>query len=294
MPELPEVQTTVTQLRPNLVGRIITGVWTDPGHPTKTGSGPGWPKIKRSIIGRRITNVERRAKYIVVKLDSDDYLYIHQKMSGHLLYGHWQKTKKGWQSTRAGILSEDPKNGYLRSVFSLDDGAHCALSDMRRFGTILLVQNNQVAKHPELARLGPEPLTISAREFSSVLSARRGRLKEVLMNPQVIAGIGNIYADEILWKVGLDPRSRVENLSATDHKALYTATRTILNKAVKHQGSSTDDYRTPAGAQGSFQLLHRAYHQHGQACQRRDGGTIMQIRLAQRSAHFCPVHQLKK
>ncbi|MDP3763989.1 MAG: DNA-formamidopyrimidine glycosylase, partial [bacterium] len=123
---------------------------------------------------------------------------------------------------------------------------------------------------------------------------KKGRIKQVLMDPTFIAGIGNIYADEILWASCLHPLSRVENLKEKDLKIIYGHMVKILKKAIKHQGSSMDDYRMPSGEKGSFQDLQNAYQKTGEKCKKKDGGIMERLKLGGRSAHFCPKHQKLK
>lgn len=221
---------------------------------------------------------------------------IHQKMSGHLLYGKWKKrpgaTKdKKWFSAVAGPLRDDPENSYIRLMIWLDNGHQLALSDLRRFGTIALDDDRDVASEKSLIGLGPEPLEISANDFAKLFKKKKGRLKSVLMDPGFIAGIGNIYADEILWRAGLHPLSRVERLKLFEIRAIHKHTLAVLRTAVARGGSSVDDYRTPSGEKGSFQNITRAYQRTGETCAKRDGGIIKRLVIGQRAAHFCPKHQ---
>lgn len=294
MPELPEVETIVRELRKDLVGLQFKDAWTDPAKPVNTGRGASWPKIQKEIKGKKILSVRRRAKYIVLDIEGRKTIFIHQKMSGHLLYGKWALKDKKWTSIIAGPLRNDRNNQYIRVVIGLSNGYQLALSDLRRFGKIVLVDDDKVNDLKEIRELGPEPLEISFSEFKKLFIQKRGRIKQVLMDPHFIAGIGNIYADEILWRVNLHPISRVEHLDEKDLKKIYTAMRDILNSAIKHKGSSMDDYRIPSGAKGNFQNLHKAYHRTGEKCSRRDGGVIKRLKLGGRSGHFCPVHQVIK
>lgn len=294
MPELPEVETTVRELRKHIIGYRVTGFWTDPAKPVNTGSGANWKQLKKRLTGKKIVSVRRRAKYIIIDLDGPDTLFIHQKMSGHLLYGRWQRTKTGWTSSERGLLYDDPKNRFIRMVLSLGNGWQVALSDQRRFGKIMVIRDDQINTAKELKKLGPEPLEISYPEFHELFNKKRGRLKSVLMDPAFIAGIGNIYADEILWEVGLHPLSRVEHLNKKDVQSLYQASKGILRKAIRYQGSSMDDYRLPSGKKGRFQEIHNAYHKTGRLCGKKDKGVIERMKVSQRSAHFCPVHQKLK
>ncbi|MEK7525594.1 MAG: bifunctional DNA-formamidopyrimidine glycosylase/DNA-(apurinic or apyrimidinic site) lyase [Patescibacteria group bacterium] len=288
MPELPEVETTVRELRRYLVGLKITRLWTD------------WPRISRhqpftklakKISGHKIVAVRRRAKYIVLDLDGSLSAVIHQKISGHLLYGRWRQKGGRWLSDSSGPLGSDPKNAYLRLVLWLNNGYQLALSDLRRFGTIALDNDLDIENGKVLEDLGPEPLEISPKEFNRLFEKKKGYLKPVLMDPRFIVGIGNIYADEILWHAGLHPKSRVEKLTQKDIGAIYKFTRSVLKTAIRHGGASVDDYRHPSGKKGSFQNITRAYQRTGKPCLKKDGGTIERIVIGQRSAHFCPKHQ---
>src|SRR3989344_7857778 len=265
MPELPEVQTIVNELKKKVVGKRITDVWVDPVKPVKTGHGASWPKIKKEIINKKILSIRRRAKYIIMDIEGKKTLFIHQKISGHLLYGKWQTINGKWKSKTKGPLKEDRQNGYIRFMLMLNNGYQLGLSDLRRFGKVILVDDNKIKDLKEINSLGPEPLEINFDQFKKLFESstskhiKRGRLKQVLMDPTFIAGIGNIYADEILWSSGLHPLSRVENLNQNDLKKIFNFTVKILKKAIKYKGSSMDDYRIPSGEKGKFQNIQNAY-----------------------------------
>lgn len=308
MPELPEVQTIVSYLSKKVVGLKIVDVWVD--WPKTLKQAGGIDNFKKQVKGKKILSVRRRAKYIILDLEGKKTLFIHQKISGHLLYGKWSRTKSrlrpagagqrpsggGWVSDLPGPLREDRQNGYIRFMLKLNNGYQLALSDLRRFGKVILVDDDKVKDLREIKDLGPEPLEINFYTFENLfLSAgrrKKGRIKQVLMDPTFIAGIGNIYADEILWSSGIHPLSRAENLNKKDLKIIYNNTVRILKKAIKYKGSSMDDYRIPSGEKGRFQDIQNAYHQTGQKCAKKDGGIIQRLKLAGRSAHFCPQHQI--
>ncbi len=292
MPELPEVETIVRELRKDLVGLRFKDAWAD-WEKTIRQAG-GLKNFNKEIKGKKILTVRRRAKYIVLDIEGKKTLFIHQKMSGHLLYGKWKFIAGKWQSQIKGPMYDDRNNQYIRVVMGLSNGYQLALSDLRRFGKIVLVDDDKVNDLKEIRELGPEPLEISFPEFKKLFDRKKGRVKPVLMDPHFIVGIGNIYADEILWKVGLHPTSRVENLDEKDLKKIYLAMQEILKLAIKNKGSSMDDYRLPSGDKGNFQNLHNAYHRTGEKCRRKDGGVIERLKLAGRSGHFCPVHQVVK
>lgn len=295
MPELPEVETTVRQLRQNVVGLKFSDVWCD-WEKTLRQAG-GIKNFRKAIAGKKILSVYRRAKYIVIDIEGDYSIFIHQKISGHLLYGKWVMRNKAWVAAKKGPLGEDSKNKYIRLVMGLNNDHQIALCDLRRFGKVVLVKDKNVENLPELKNLGPEPLDISFSDFEKLFRGKRikkGVVKQVLMDPTFIVGIGNIYSDEILWRSGLHPLSRVENLDKEDLKRIYKDMLYVLKKGVELKGSSMDDYRDVHGKMGGFQNFQKAYHRTGKPCAKKDGGTITRLKVGGRSAHFCPVHQIKK
>ncbi len=294
MPELPEVETIARELKKKVIGLKISDVWVDPTRPVNTGVGASWSRITKKVRGKKILGVRRRAKYIIMDIEGKKTLFVHQKISGHLLYGKWKMTGGKWESAVPGPLKDDRQNGYIRFMLFLNNGYQLALSDLRRFGKVILVDDNDVGNLKEIKELGPEPLEIAFGQFRRLFEKKKGRIKQVLMDPKFIAGIGNIYADEILWSSGIHPLSRAENLDEKDLKKIYSNTKTILRKAIKYQGSSIDDYRTSSGKKGRFQEIQNAYQKTGKKCGKRDGGVIQRITIGARSAHFCPKHQVLK
>ncbi|MEK7579657.1 MAG: bifunctional DNA-formamidopyrimidine glycosylase/DNA-(apurinic or apyrimidinic site) lyase [Patescibacteria group bacterium] len=296
MPELPEVETIAKYLRPKIVGLKITDVWADREKPLRQAG--GLKKFLKEVKNKKIKEVRRRAKFIIIDLEGPKSIFIHQKISGHLLYGKWKKNRNTWNSLSKGPLRDDPQNKYLRIIFSLNNGNQLALSDLRRFGKVLLVGNKEIENLNEIKKLGPEPFEINFEEFKNLFNPsiklkvrKKGRLKPVLMDPYFIAGIGNIYSDEILWDAGYHPLSRVEKLKEKDLKKVFDSTIKILKKAIESQGSSIDDYRLPSGEKGHYQEIQNAYQQTGKKCKKSDGGVIQRLKITGRSAHFCPVHQ---
>mgnify|MGYP001570111024 FL=1 len=226
MPELPEVETIVRELRKKIVGLKITDVWVDWAKTVKQAG--GIESFRRQVRGKKILNVRRRAKYIIMDIEGAKTMFIHQKISGHLLYGKWKLVNGVPKSSIHGPLEDDRQNGYIRLILFLDNGYQLGLSDLRRFGKVILVDDKKVQDLKEIRDLGPEPLAIKFKEFQKLFEKKRGRLKQVLMDPTFIAGIGNIYADEILWASNLHPLSRVENLDGRDLKSIYKNTVRIL------------------------------------------------------------------
>ena len=300
---MPEVETTVNDLRKKLVGLRFKDVWTDwpktfkkVPRPEGRDSGPrglatNFENFKKAIKNKKIISVRRRAKFIVIDIEDKYSIFIHQKISGHLLYGKWKVEDGRWTATMKGPLQDERENGYIRTIWFLSNGYQLAFSDLRRFGKIVLVKDDDLSELPEIKKLGPEPLEIGFEKFKKLFEKKKGRIKQVLMDPFFIAGIGNIYSDEILWNAGIHPLSRAENLSNPDLKRIYDSTQKMLKKAIKAGGTSIEDYRKITGEMGEYQDYTEAYHQHGEKCSRRDGGIIKRIKIGGRSAHFCPEHQ---
>jgi len=303
MPELPEVETIVRELRKKIIGLKITDVWVD--RPKIVKQAGGIKKFSKQIKNKKILNVRRRAKYIIMEVEGKKTIFIHQKISGHLLYGKWIPLEAarvrsaplpltGWKSVVKGPLQDDKKNGYLRFILYLNNGYQLGLSDLRRFGKVILIDDEKIKDLKEISGLGPEPLEIKFKDFKKLFKNKKRKIKQVLMDPAFIAGIGNIYADEVLWSSDIHPLSRTENLNERDFKKIYSNIVKILKKAIEYGGSSTDDYRMPSGRKGRFQEFQNAYQKTGQKCKKKDGGIIKRLKLAGRSAHFCDKHQILK
>jgi len=309
MPELPEVETIVKGLNHKVVGLKITDAWTDWSKTIKTHTPE---KFKREIKGRKFLRAHRRAKYIMMDLSGGKTLIIHQKISGHLLYGKWKKSEirnpksekniksekekdksQKWVSTITGPLRDDPYNRFIRFILYLSNGYMLGLSDVRRFGKIFLGDTDKIENINEIGRLGPEPLEnkFTVKKFIELMRRKKGVVKKVLMDPFVIAGIGNIYSDEILWYAGIAPTRRVEKLTDKELGTIYKYIKIILKKAIGAKGDSQQDYRTLEGKFGNYQNMQKAYQLTGEKCQKHDGGIIKRLVIGGRSAHFCPVHQ---
>src|SRR3989338_7234019 len=298
MPELPEVETIVRELRKNIIGLEITDFWSDRGKPVKQAGGIA--KFKREIVGKKILSITRRAKFIVIDIEGANSLFIHQKISGHLIYVRWKLENGAWRSILKGPLQNDRQNQYIRYVWMLNNGHQLAMSDLRRFSRVILVKDKDTSNLKEIRDLGPEPLEVSLNKFKNLFYSgqttiktikKRGRIKQILMDPFFIVGIGNIYSDEILWDAGYHPLSRVESLKEKDLKKIYNSMRKILRKGIECKGDSMDDYRLPSGEKGGYQNIQKAYQQTGKKCTKKDGGVIQRLKIGGRSAHFCPKHQ---
>jgi formamidopyrimidine-DNA glycosylase len=264
MPELPEVETVVRDLRRLIPGATIVDAST---HWARTLRGIAPETFAAGVAGRRIEGVSRRGKQIVVELSGESFLTIHLKMTGQLFV------------VRQGGLP-DP---YVRLVLELDDGREIRFRDIRKFGRIGLY----VAADDPFAAIGPEPLadTFTLAAFRKRLRARKGRLKPLLTDQSFVAGIGNIYADEALWAARLHPLRSARSLRPGDERRLYLEIRRILAEAVERRGSSIDDYTAPDG-DGSMQERLLVYQRAGEPC-RRCGRPIRRIVVGGRATHFC-------
>lgn len=290
MPELPEVETIVRDLKSRaqkvLCARFVD-VWTDWEKMIKKPK--SFEEFKKEIKGEEIADIRRRGKNILFDLSDNKTLLIHQKMTGHLLLGKWKKEKGKWASQMSGPLKDDPMNKFLHLIFWLDSGTMLALSDLRKFAKVELWQKEELENSKEFQSLGPEPLkrSFSLKEFKKALENKRGKIKKVLMEPTVIAGIGNIYSDEILWKAKVHPQREVSSLSEEELKNIYLALKEILLLAIKLGGESISDYRRPSGDKGYYDKVRKVYRKEGQPCPRCKT-KIKRIKVGGRSAHFCP------
>ncbi len=287
MPELPEVETTVRDLKKNILGRKIEGFWTDFKKNIKR------PKkleeFKKIIIGEKIGNVRRRGKNILIALSGEKILLIHQKLTGHLLYGRWRIKHGRWFPLDGGPLNE-PINRFIHLIFKLDNGKMLALSDLRKFAKIELWRKAELENSKEFKNLGPEPLdkNFTFEKFKERLEKKKkGKIKQVLMDQSIIAGIGNIYSDEILWKARIHPFRDISKLSNNELKETYQAMKEILPKAIELGGESFSDFRRITGEQGYFDKERKVYRRTGEKCSR-CGTVIKRLKIGGRSAHFCP------
>ncbi len=295
MPELPEVETIVSDLKKVLPGLKITGFWTDI---------PKFRKIEKEIINKKILGLERKGKNILIRLSGNITLLIHQKMTGHLMYGKWELRNKParnatqsvaggeWKSIILGPLN-DPENRFIHLLFFLSNGRHLALCDMRKFAKIIIWPTDKLDKLDDIKNLGPDPFdgNFTLRKFSRIIKDKKGKIKVILMDQNLIAGIGNIYADEILWFASVHPLKPAQKLKDEEIKKIYQAIKSVLKKAIKARGSSYIDYRDAFGRKGRYQEMHLVYQKTGERCKRKDGGIIKKIKLGGRSSHFCPMHQ---
>jgi formamidopyrimidine-DNA glycosylase len=268
MPELPEVETVVRGLRASLPGRRIVSVRLG-----KTDFIDDPAALDAQLPGRKIVAIERIGKFICVHLAGESgvdlHFLVHLGMTGRLAV----------RSPGEAVVP------HTHGFFLLDDGSELQYTDIRRFGRMLLVSADRL---PEFqGKLGQDALTVSIEEFSGQAQRRRTCIKTFLLDQKALRGVGNIYADESLWRARIHPERLAANLSSKEMARLHRALREILQAAIKLGGSSISDFLDAEGKRGSYQVRHRVYGREGRSCSR-CGAAIRRIVVAGRSSHFCP------
>lgn len=289
MPELPEVETTVRSLQKKVLHRTFLDVWSDAVKLIKKPN--DFKTFKKEIKGKKIEKIWRRGKNIIFELSGDKILLVHQKMTGHLLVGKWTFKKGKWEAIKNGPL-RDPMNRFLHVVFFLDNGEMLSLSDLRKFAKIVLMNKKDFENSEDVAKIGPEPLDkkFSFKIFKERILKSSGKIKKVLMDQGVVAGIGNIYSDEILWESKISPFKVAHDLGEKDLNKIFVAIKKILKKGIKFKGESFSDYRMPDGRKGGFDKYRMVYKKEGKKCFH-CGTSIKREKIGGRSAHFCPTCQ---
>jgi len=286
MPELPEVETIVEDLKKKVLNRTFLNVWTD--APKLIKKPKSFKDFQKSIKGKKVIKVWRRAKNIIFELSGGYILLIHQKMTGHLLYGKWKLKNNKWQAEDNPVLQEKV-NSYIHLLFFLDNNWMLALSDLRKFAKAELWDRSVFLNSKEYNSIGPEPLekSFTLDVLKDILKSKEWRIKKLLMDQSVIAGIGNIYADEILWQAKIHPLQEASKINNAKAKLLYESIKKILKKAVKLRGESFSDFRDLMGEKGFFDTERKAYQREGEKCSR-CGTRIKRIKINGRSSHYCP------
>ena len=273
MPELPEVESVRRRLAPVLEGRVFEHVEiTDPRLTRPLDPA----EVARELDGERVAMVDRRGKYLIVRFESGRALLVHLRMTGSLLYS---------------IDGALPDDAHRRAVVTLDDGSDVAYRDVRRFGTWLLLEPDEVDAYVD-ARVGREPLenAYRAKHLAERLSGRRAPVKAAILDQRTVAGVGNIYADEALWRARIHPLTPAATLEPDDVQALYRGIRESLRAGLRRQGSTLRDYRLPDGAEGGAQHEFKVYGRGGEPCDR-CGTPIDKTRVAGRGTWYCPTCQ---
>lgn len=275
MPELPEVETVVRGLRPRLAGRRLVRVETR----RRDLRIPFPPRFAERMTGRRIDAVDRRAKYILMRLDRGETLLAHLGMAGRMTVR---------------LRPNDPPGRHDHVIMVTDEGWELRFNDVRRFGLMTLVESAKLDAHPLLAEIGPEPLSdaFDARSFEASIVGRRTPIKAALLDQKTVAGIGNIYASEALYRAGVSPKRLASTCKGERAARIVAGVKAVLADAIAAGGSSLRDYVQADGELGYFQSQWAVYDRAGEQCPTCDcRGKIKRIVQSNRSTYFCPARQ---
>jgi formamidopyrimidine-DNA glycosylase len=301
MPELPEVQTVITELKPKLKNKVIQdvrvlmskmvalGPGTLPNLRKTDDSLPG--KFAKALKGQKITDVKRRAKLIIIDLAGKYAILVHLKMTGQLIY--LSKKDLDRQIKLLNIENYVPVRLPAKSthvIIEFTDGSKLFYNDFRQFGYLKLVTDQELPHVKELQGFGPEPLEkeFTYEVFDGILKRRpKAKLKPFIMDSNMIAGIGNIYSDEIAFYAKVRPTRTLKSLKEPERKMLFKGIKKILQDAVDHYGSSVGDFVRPSGDWGTYGKLHKVYGRAGKPCYT-CGTTIKSQKFNGRTGSFCP------
>ena len=310
MPELPEVETIARDLTGHILNRRITTVEV---FSAKTVS-PRGAVFKKNLLGRKITKIARRGKLLILSLSQIvpankklaaeplDYLLIHLKMTGQLIYidktsrvagGHSLKarpqasrptTPTAWSASVGGQLP----NSHTRALLNFAGGGQLFFNDLRKFGYLKLATAAELEKLLK-NNYGPEPLTLafSLSAFSAILKNKKTKIKALLLDQKMVAGLGNIYVDETLYAARIRPTRPAGSLKPAEIRALWLAINRIIGLAIKHRGTTFSDYVDSRGRPGNFSRFLRVYGRSGEKCPNCQG-PILKIKVAGRGTHYCP------
>lgn len=289
MPELPEVETVRRGLQQLVVGRKIV----HETHDTVKGFPNSDNDVAGFLISARVTEVRRRAKLLMIDLDSDYSLVIHLKMTGQLVYRGEQSFGAGHPSDS--LIGELPDRS-TRVVLTFEGGSKLFFNDQRKFGWMKLYPTIEIPNIDFMKRIGPEPLedAFTADEFIARIRRRSGTtVKAAILDQTVLAGVGNIYADESLWGARIHPASRVRDLTDEQLAGLLAEIKYVLKLSIEKGGSTDRNYVNAEGKRGSYIDFARVFRQEGKACPRHPEVIIEKLRVAGRGTHVCPVCQVQ-
>jgi formamidopyrimidine-DNA glycosylase len=277
VPELPEVETMRRGIL-SIVGRRITAAERVPCRRRPIAVEPPPAAIRKRAVGRRVAAVDRIGKRVVIRLEGGESFILEPRMTGLVL------------------LADPPTREHLRFRLVLDDGRAVYYWDRRGLGSVRLLSDTQLAERYQSGALGPDALAITGDDFRTRLSKSRRAVKVALLDQAAVAGIGNLYASEMLFAAGIDPRRRCSSLKAAEWNALFEAMLAVLHAAVKHEGSTLGDgtYRNALNQAGGYQNHHQVYDREGDACAGCRTTAIRRIVQAQRATFFCPTCQGKR
>lgn len=288
MPELPEVETVRRGLSELIIGRAVTKVV----HDTPKGFPNAAADVEQFLIGSKITAVRRRAKVLLIDLSTEYTLVIHLKMTGQLVF-RAPDIAFGAGHPNESLIGELPDRS-TRVTFTFADGSHLYFNDQRKFGWVRLMPTLEVPNIDFMQKVGPEPLEhdFTATQFTERFTRRaKSPIKAAILDQTVVAGVGNIYADESLWGAKIHPLRKVASVTPQEYETLYTELRDVMNLAIEKGGSTDKNYVNAEGKRGSYMDFARVFRREGQACPR-CGTTIIKFKAAGRGTHICPQCQV--
>ena len=290
MPELPEVETVRRGLAELLPGRVVArvAVFDSPK------SFPNAPAdVEQFLHGARVTAVRRRAKVLMIDLDTQYSLVIHLKMTGQLIFRGVQSFAGGHPNDS--LIGELPDRS-TRVQIDFTDESQLFFNDQRKFGWVKLLPTDEVKNLPFMQKVGPEPLDPNTRAEDFIQRIRRRQnsmIKPALLDQTVIAGVGNIYADEALWAARIHPQTRVKNVSDQQLNTLFKELRQILQLSIDQGGSTDKNYVDAEGRKGNYLAFANVFRREGQACHRHPDQAIIKLKVGGRGTHICPVCQVE-
>jgi formamidopyrimidine-DNA glycosylase len=288
MPELPEVETVRRGLHKLLIGRVVTAET----HDTAKGFPNAPADVASFLLGATIADVRRRAKVLLIDLSTDYTLVIHLKMTGQLVFRGEENFGAGHPNES--LIGELPDRS-TRVTLTFADGSRLYFNDQRKFGWMRLLPTLEVPNIDFMKRVGPEPLEadFTAKQFADRFTRRaKTSIKAALLDQSVIAGVGNIYADESLWGAKVHPKRLVGSVTAAEFEELYVELRAVMNMAIEKGGSTDRNYVDAEGKRGSYMDFARVFRREGLACPR-CGTEIIKFKAAGRGTHICPQCQVE-
>ncbi len=290
MPELPEVETVRCGLAELLPGRVVARamVFDSPK------SFPNAPSdVEQFLYGAHVTAVRRRAKVLMIDLDTRYSLVVHLKMTGQLIFRGAQSFAGGHPNDS--LIGELPDRS-TRVQIEFTDGSRLFFNDQRKFGWVKLLPTDEVKNLPFMQKVGPEPLDPNTRAEDFIQRIRRRQnsmIKPAFLDQAVIAGVGNIYADEALWAARIHPQTRVRNVSDQQLSTLFNELRQILQLSIDQGGSTDRNYVDAEGRKGNYLTFAHVFRREGQACHRHPDQEIIKLKVGGRGTHVCPVCQVE-
>jgi formamidopyrimidine-DNA glycosylase len=284
MPELPEVETVRRGLSELIIGKTILSE----SHDTEKGFPNAPADVSNFLVGATIAGVHRRAKVLMIELDNEYSLIIHLKMTGQLVYVD-PTTRFGAGHPNDSLVNTLPDKS-TRVSLNFTDGSTLFFNDQRKFGWVRLLPTIEIPNISFMQKVGPEPLAedFTAQQFAERFKRRaKTSIKAAILDQSVIAGVGNIYADESLWGAKIHPQRLVGSITPEEYDALYTDLRAVMNLSIEKGGSSNRNYVNAEGKRGSYMDFARVFRREGLACPR-CGTTIEKLRVAGRGTHICP------